>query len=404
MARLFNDASNEYLTGASPLSADPLSMVTWFRTDDSAKATGQGLVYLGQPTTSNWFRLTLQSNVAGDPIRAQAQTLIGNNSADTTAGVSDSNWHHAAVAFNANGHVTVYLDGGNSASASGSTITPAGVDTITLGAWDNNTGYSNTNQFMSGDIAETAIYNIELTAADIASLASGVSPLLVRPESLVFYSPLIRNEDYDIVGGVSLSIGGTPEISAHPAIQRPGAQILQFPPVPAVGNTITANVTESGDTITATLEVDRNVTANVTESGDTVTASLIGIVTAEITANVTESGDTISASVTSPRNITANITEAGDTTTATMVGVVTAAITANVTESGDTISANLNVLLQILANVSESGDTVVATVGGLAPDVPGVEYTLSRNKLHYSVGEPLHYELPRNRLHWTLKD
>lgn len=44
-----------------------------------------------------------------------------------------------------------------------------------------------------GDIAEVGVWDIDLTAAEVASLAKGVSPALVRPQSLVTYLPLIRD-------------------------------------------------------------------------------------------------------------------------------------------------------------------------------------------------------------------
>jgi len=272
------------------------------------------------------------------------------------------------------------------------------------------------NEFSNMSGVDFAIWDIDLSAADFSILEAGVSPLLVRPQNLIRYIPAIR-ENQELINQTVITDIGAPGVSDNPRLIKPSAQILQFPSVPAVGNTITSDITEGGDTVAATLEVDRNVTANITESGDTPAATLtslrnitanvtesgdtpvgtmVGVVTSAITANVTESGDTIAATLNNVVQITANITEDGDTPAATMVGVLTAAITANVSEAGDTVAANLNVLLQILANVSESGDTVAATVGGLAPDVPGVEYTLPRNKLHY--------DLPRNRLHYTLKD
>lgn len=40
---------------------------------------------------------------------------------------------------------------------------------------------------MEGDISEVGYWNVALTDADVAVLAKGVSPLLVRPEGLVAY-------------------------------------------------------------------------------------------------------------------------------------------------------------------------------------------------------------------------
>lgn len=41
----------------------------------------------------------------------------------------------------------------------------------------------------------------------------------------------------------------------------------------------------------------------------------------------------------------------------------------------------------------------------IVPTVPGLEYTLPDNRLHFTApGEPLGYELPENRLHYTMRN
>lgn len=51
----------------------------------------------------------------------------------------------------------------------------------------------------------------------------------------------------------------------------------------------------------------------------------------------------------------------------------------------------------------------IATFAGVnttdAPNIPGLEYTLSTNRLHYILDEQLlHYTLPINRLHYSVED
>ena len=53
---------------------------------------------------------------------------------------------------------------------------------------------SNDSQFFGGDIAELAIWNIALSDDDVFALGdpdNRVSPLLVRPDALVGYWPLV---------------------------------------------------------------------------------------------------------------------------------------------------------------------------------------------------------------------
>ena len=49
-------------------------------------------------------------------------------------------------------------------------------------------------------------------------LARGYSPLFVRPQNLVAYWPLIRDEDQDRVGGYDMAAYNTPSVAAHPPI------------------------------------------------------------------------------------------------------------------------------------------------------------------------------------------
>ena len=60
--------------------------------------------------------------------------------------------------------------------------------------------------YCDGSLAEAAIWNAALSDAEVAALATGVSPLLVRPGSLVFYAPLARDL-LDRVGGLQLLKG-----------------------------------------------------------------------------------------------------------------------------------------------------------------------------------------------------
>lgn len=73
---------------------------------------------------------------------------------------------------------------------------------------------------MDGAIAEVGIWNVALSDSDVALLAKGVSPLMVHPESLVFYAPLIGqySPEIELRSARNLTLTGTPTQSAHPPI------------------------------------------------------------------------------------------------------------------------------------------------------------------------------------------
>jgi len=47
-------------------------------------------------------------------------------------------------------------------------------------------------------MAEAAIWNAVLTTDEIVALSKGAKPNTVRPESLMFYSPLVRGSDSSV--------------------------------------------------------------------------------------------------------------------------------------------------------------------------------------------------------------
>lgn len=73
-----------------------------------------------------------------------------------------------------------------------------------------------------GSLAEIALWNVYLTAAEQATLSRGFSPLFVRPSALVFYAPLIgRNSpETDLRGGLTGTVTGA-TTGAHPRIIYP---------------------------------------------------------------------------------------------------------------------------------------------------------------------------------------
>ena len=70
---------------------------------------------------------------------------------------------------------------------------------------------------MDGKIAEVGIWNAALTTAEIASLASGIICDKIRPQSLVFYAPLVRDL-IDQKGGLPITNNNSATVANHPRI------------------------------------------------------------------------------------------------------------------------------------------------------------------------------------------
>jgi len=218
MSRSFN-GSTDYLSYAGAVdAAHPMSFALWFNKPSTSFATAFSI---SNTNVSNPNRNSIiLSNTPN--VRAFSSNSGGTTTAIaiSTANYSTNTWHHACAVFSSNSSRTIYLDGGNSAT----NTTTVGVNTgsfvaTTIGAYSNSTGIG---QPCDGLIAEVAVWNTSLTADDAASLASGISPMLVRPDVLVAYWPLFgeASPEIDIVRGQDATVNGA-TAGDHPRILRP---------------------------------------------------------------------------------------------------------------------------------------------------------------------------------------
>ena len=61
------------------------------------------------------------------------------------------------------------------------------------------------------------MWNAALTDAEIASLAKGYKPTRIRPQSLVFYAPLIRDLQ-DTRGSLAITNNNSATVANHPRV------------------------------------------------------------------------------------------------------------------------------------------------------------------------------------------
>ncbi len=118
---------------------------------------------------------------------------------------------HCAMSFTPSTNLTAYLNGNVEATTS------SGVPVSIFNSTSPLTiGYLPINYF-PGLIAEVGIWNAALTAAEIASLAKGMTCDKVRPQSLVFYAPLVRNL-IDQKGGLTITNNNGATVANHPRV------------------------------------------------------------------------------------------------------------------------------------------------------------------------------------------
>ena len=218
MARNFDDASSQYLeVDSTPVTAAPFTMACWFRSNDAT--VSQRLMWVGdKDSTTNSWSIAAAGAVAGDPVRVIANDAGGNTAQSTSTGFTANTWHHACAVIVSATDRSIFIDGGSEGN-SVTSRSPAGADRISIGRQ----GGSSPDAYMSGDIAEAAIWNIALSDADVALLALGLDPRMVRPQGLVFYAPLIgrHSPEIDRRGGLGLTVTGA-VASVHPRMFHAG--------------------------------------------------------------------------------------------------------------------------------------------------------------------------------------
>jgi len=208
MAYDFN-GTNQYLTTAStPVTEVPLTLACWFN-PDSITANGS-LLEISDGTGLNRFGLVILGTFAGDPLRAFCQQGGTAGAADSTTGYAAGTMQHACGVFTSNSSRTVFLNAGSSATSTNS-ITPSGVNVSDIGS---RVLGGVRGLFFNGKLAEVGIWNAALTAAEVAALAKGMTCDKVRPQSLVFYAPLVRDL-IDQKGGLTITNNNGATVAAH---------------------------------------------------------------------------------------------------------------------------------------------------------------------------------------------
>ncbi|MGQ9504225.1 MAG: LamG domain-containing protein [Thermogutta sp.] len=251
MARSFN-GTNQFLRRVDGTGlALPLTMAAWVY--PQRNTAYEEVLALARSTDNNtgWF-VQLRGP---DGMRVAAVTASQNTYAiaRSTGSFSLNQWQHVAGVFTSSNARRVYLNGVPGTLDTTSVTVPS-VDRMLIGAWEYLGGWS---AYLSGAVAEAAIWRITLLDAEIAQLAAGYSPLLVRPNDLIAYWPLggpfgSNDEDHSD-HGYDLTAYGDPTWVDHPPITYPqepqppesvadflGVTGMIFSPGGVLGHTFTA--------------------------------------------------------------------------------------------------------------------------------------------------------------------
>ena len=155
------------------------------------------------------------------PVVFQAYELNGGGTggsvATATSNLNSLAWNHFCGVFDGDASRTIYFNGGNSATnTTNNGANQSLYDSIILGG--RNIGGS---QYVDGYLAEMGVWDVALSADDIASLAKGFSCHLVRQDALLHHIPGVRSDIFPVGDMAATDPIGTfphpPIIGALPA-------------------------------------------------------------------------------------------------------------------------------------------------------------------------------------------
>ncbi len=200
MALDFEASSTDrlYWTVDSPPSL-PVTLATWVNYDD----TGVSSRAFSIGDSGNVHHCSI--GVQGDDAHI-AQHWDGTQAVDTTGTRSSGVLYHLCGVFRSTTDREIAIDGALSGSAVTTSQNAITLNRIAISVSADSTPSPDIN----GKISESAVWDVALTAAEIATLASGYSPLFVRPASLIFYFPGINLSDVNRISGITLSTFGDP--------------------------------------------------------------------------------------------------------------------------------------------------------------------------------------------------
>lgn len=209
MARTFASASTQGLTVANPIvTAYPITMACWFRPANVTKDNClMGACDNGG--SSDFICLFADGSTGGDPVVAIQRT--GGTFAYATGGTFTAGGaiHHACGVFRSSTDREVYLNGASVGTDATSLTLAANMDSFDIGYRKTAAGDS----YCDADIWEAAVWSVGLDVAEIAALAKGFTPLMIRPSALLAYWPLPgagSSERDRWKNGRNLTLVGTP--------------------------------------------------------------------------------------------------------------------------------------------------------------------------------------------------
>lgn len=229
MSRNFEYSSAQYLNSTNyPVYQFPLSISAWFKAEAPGLWTNLHITGM-RNVTNEWVALFVREETSNRYAAFSWNVSGGSGSCQTSEFWTPGQWHHLCGVCRASADRSVWLDFQTEA-----TNTTA-VGDMTSPPTNHSIGSQSpgSSEKFDGSIAELAFWDTDLSDEEVEALSKGFSPLLVRPQNLDFYMPLVRDNDQDIIRGVSYTPVSSPTIDDHPRIIYPRPPQIMMAPADA---------------------------------------------------------------------------------------------------------------------------------------------------------------------------
>ena len=186
MSILFDDGSSEYLLRSEAVvSGAPFTMAAWAKPD--ANDDEQVIMWIGDIDNRDRFQLYFEDSPL--VLKGTCEESGDYDTATTSNNWSVGAWHHTCVTYASNRDITVTLNGDTANQGTNSpSANPTNLDNTAIGVlpYDGSAKI----RYFSGLIALPCIWSTDLSPDEVAALAAGAHPLMIRPDDIVAFWPL----------------------------------------------------------------------------------------------------------------------------------------------------------------------------------------------------------------------
>jgi hypothetical protein len=212
------DGTSQYLSvTTAPASSLPLTLACWFRVPQAQSTVTRVLINLGHSqdaagSGTGFLRINIPPNGTSVSAVTTRTGILATSTVSASGVVQANTWIHVAAVFLSSTSRTIYATGSAAVTNTASVISPT-VNNLAISAALSTSAAG----YTAGDIAEVGVWQAALDSSEVRSLSQTVSPSLVRPQSLAFYAPLIRDL-VDLRGGLAITNNNGATVADHPRV------------------------------------------------------------------------------------------------------------------------------------------------------------------------------------------